>query len=124
MAYRITDKAVRQAKACGLSGDVRGRLSSMLEASVPDTALAGNRGYGPFVFAVSGDLLLTVEKRGPRFSASQPTSVCALCDGALLRTTIQWVNGVRAPVTRPCPRSVDPSLPRCDLAVANRDPKR
>ena len=121
MTYEIEDRVARQARACGIRAPslsaVRGRLETMLSASVRDSAVAGERAYGPYLFRLSGNRLLWVERRGPRAPDPGAVDECALCGGAMLLEVEERIEGRRATVIRPCPRVADPSRPRCDLAT-------
>lgn len=118
MTYRITTQAVRQAVACGVRAEspdaVARRLQTMLRSAVRCKTVTGNLSLGPYLFRVQGETLLTVDLRGPRESLPAKETPCSLCDGTLIRVSDSRINGEQTRVARPCPRALDPALPKCD----------
>ena len=58
--YRVTDKAIEQARRVGLVGHTAKRLSRMARRAAPVTSDQGNRRFDDYLLSVADDLVTGV----------------------------------------------------------------
>jgi len=106
----VSDNAVRQARQCGLVGDVESRIRGFIAASAPTAHETGNRAFGQFIMLTRGNLVVSFSMIGPRVIDERPVHMCRICQG---HTTL-ITKGKHGNLSRPCPRAFNPDAPLCD----------
>jgi len=117
---KVSLNAQRQARQCGLRGDVSARVMGLVRHSVPSVHETANRAYGPFTMLVRGNEVLAFGIIGSRIVDERSVTECAICRGIMALPIMAELNGKTETVSRPCPRAFDPNQPLCDTKLRKK----